>query len=174
MSFQEDEDEEAEVPSETEAGEEDEVDVCAVERIPALCSRYMAQTTPFFYNVRITRALIGCVVFLNKKVKTVMKCHCILIKLFYNKAENGCLLFTLPDPNTESLREFNRNLCKSKNGSLLQLLVNILVLLFECLAQIVLCCSDEENDEDLDSIYYLPVAPEVDDPEETGWTQEVC
>lgn len=35
-------------------------------------------------------------------------------------------------------------------------------------------CSDEENDEDLDSIYYLPVAPEVDDPEETGWTQEVC
>ena len=38
----------------------------------------------------------------------------------------------------------------------------------------VKCCSDEENDEDLDSIYYLPVAPEVDDPEETGWTQEVC
>ena len=35
------------------------------------------------------------------------------------------------------------------------------------------CFSDEENDEDLDSIYYLPVAPEVDDPEETGWTQEV-
>ena len=34
--------------------------------------------------------------------------------------------------------------------------------------------SDEENDEDLDSVYYLPVAPEVDDPEETGWTQEVC
>ena len=28
------------MPSETEAGEEDEVDVCAVERIPALCSRY--------------------------------------------------------------------------------------------------------------------------------------
>ena len=39
-NLQEDEDEEAEVPSETEAGEEDEVDVCAVERIPALCSRY--------------------------------------------------------------------------------------------------------------------------------------
>ena len=38
--YQEDEDEEAEVPSETEAGEEDEVDVCTVERIPALCSRY--------------------------------------------------------------------------------------------------------------------------------------
>ena len=36
------------------------------------------------------------------------------------------------------------------------------------------CCSDEENDEDMDSIYYLPVAPEIDDPEETGWTQEVC
>ena len=35
----EDEDEEAEVPSETEAGEEGEVDVCTVERIPALCSR---------------------------------------------------------------------------------------------------------------------------------------
>ncbi|XP_027059509.1 retinoblastoma-binding protein 5 homolog [Pocillopora damicornis] len=35
-----------------------------------------------------------------------------------------------------------------------------------------LCSSDEENDEDLDSVYYLPVAPEVDDPEETGWTQE--
>ena len=34
-------------------------------------------------------------------------------------------------------------------------------------------CSDEENDEDPDSIYYLPVAPEVDDPEETGWPQEV-
>ena len=28
------------MPSETEAGEEDEVDVCTVERIPALCSRY--------------------------------------------------------------------------------------------------------------------------------------
>ena len=40
MLYQEDEDEEAEVPSETEAGEEDEVDVCTVERIPALCSRY--------------------------------------------------------------------------------------------------------------------------------------
>ena len=40
MFLQEDEDEEPEVPSETEAGEEDEVDVCAVERIPALCSRY--------------------------------------------------------------------------------------------------------------------------------------
>ena len=39
-NLKEDEDEEAEVPSETEAGEEDEVDVCAVERIPALCSRY--------------------------------------------------------------------------------------------------------------------------------------
>jgi len=26
----------------------------------------------------------------------------------------------------------------------------------------------------MDSIYYLPVAPEIDDPEETGWTQEVC
>ncbi|KAM7450910.1 Retinoblastoma-binding protein 5 [Porites harrisoni] len=35
-----------------------------------------------------------------------------------------------------------------------------------------LCSSDEENDEDMDSIYYLPVAPEIDDPEETGWTQE--
>ncbi|XP_029186171.1 retinoblastoma-binding protein 5 homolog isoform X1 [Acropora millepora] len=35
-----------------------------------------------------------------------------------------------------------------------------------------LCSSDEENDEDPDSIYYLPVAPEIDDPEETGWTQE--
>lgn len=35
-----------------------------------------------------------------------------------------------------------------------------------------LCSSDEENDEDPDSIYYLPVAPEVDDPEEAGWTQE--
>lgn len=31
------------MPSETEAGEEDEVDVCAVERIPALCSRYVTQ-----------------------------------------------------------------------------------------------------------------------------------
>ena len=40
MFLQEDEDEEPEVPSETEAGEDDEVDVCAVERIPALCSRY--------------------------------------------------------------------------------------------------------------------------------------
>ena len=45
------------MPSETEAGEEDEVDVCAVERIPALCSRYKTQTTAFLitlrsYNVR--------------------------------------------------------------------------------------------------------------------------
>ena len=43
------------MPSETEAGEEDEVDVCAVERIPALCSRYEAKTTSFL-------TLIGCVV----------------------------------------------------------------------------------------------------------------
>lgn len=43
-----------------------------------------------------------------------------------------------------------------------------------CNSSYVQFCSDEENDEDLDSIYYLPVAPEVDDPEETGWTQEVC
>lgn len=49
--FQEDEDEEAEVPSETEAGEEDEVDVCAVERIPALCSRYtILSLKPFSPN----------------------------------------------------------------------------------------------------------------------------
>ena len=44
MLYQEDEDEEAQVPSETEAGEEDEVDVCTVERIPALCSRYSYPT----------------------------------------------------------------------------------------------------------------------------------
>lgn len=48
------------MPSETEAGEEDEVDVCAVERIPALCSRYKAQTREFFivfrsYNARSER-----------------------------------------------------------------------------------------------------------------------
>lgn len=61
--------------------------------------------------------------------------------------------------------------------SLRQLLFNFLVLYFFsnawCKSSYVKCCSDEENDEDLDSIYYLPVAPEVDDPEETGWTQEV-
>ena len=30
-----------------------------------------------------------------------------------------------------------------------------------------LCSSDEENDEDQNGLYYLPAAPEVDDPEET-------
>ena len=29
------------------------------------------------------------------------------------------------------------------------------------------CYSDEENDEDQNGLYYLPAAPEVDDPEET-------
>ena len=33
--------------------------------------------------------------------------------------------------------------------------------------------SDEENDEDFESLYYLPAAPEIDDPEETGWGNEV-
>lgn len=44
------------MPSETEAGEEDEVDVCAVERIPALCSRYKAQTTALFITLRLYNA----------------------------------------------------------------------------------------------------------------------
>jgi len=35
--------------------------------------------------------------------------------------------------------------------------------------------SDEDNDEDLDQLEYLPVAPEIDDPEEQQWgTTEVC
>lgn len=35
--------------------------------------------------------------------------------------------------------------------------------------------SDEENDEELDQLMYLPVAPEIDDPEEPQWTTtEVC
>ena len=46
------------MPSETEAGEEDEVDVCAVERIPALCSRYMAHNSFFLRCAHITLALI--------------------------------------------------------------------------------------------------------------------
>ena len=37
--FQEDEDKEEEIHSGSEAGEEEEVDVVTVERIPALCSR---------------------------------------------------------------------------------------------------------------------------------------
>jgi hypothetical protein len=37
--FQEDEDKEEELHSESEAGEEEEVDVTTIERIPALCSR---------------------------------------------------------------------------------------------------------------------------------------
>ncbi|KAK3736044.1 hypothetical protein QZH41_012231 [Actinostola sp. cb2023] len=37
-----------------------------------------------------------------------------------------------------------------------------------------LCSSDEENDEELDQLAYLPVAPEIDDPEEPQWgTTEV-
>lgn len=37
---QEDEDKEEEVNSGSECGDDVEVDVCAIERIPALCSRY--------------------------------------------------------------------------------------------------------------------------------------
>lgn len=37
--LQEDEDKEEELHSESEAGEEEEVDVTTIERIPALCSR---------------------------------------------------------------------------------------------------------------------------------------
>lgn len=39
FTLQEDEDKEEEVHSESEAGEDDEVDVTTVERISALCSR---------------------------------------------------------------------------------------------------------------------------------------
>jgi hypothetical protein len=38
---QEDEDKEEEINSGSECGDDVEVDVCAIERIPALCSRYM-------------------------------------------------------------------------------------------------------------------------------------
>ena len=41
------------MPSETEAGEEDEVDVCAVERIPALCSRYVTQKSAFCFTINL-------------------------------------------------------------------------------------------------------------------------
>ena len=50
---------------------------------------------------------------------------------------------------------------------------DFLIIFFFCWYLCFHICSDEENDEDPDSIYYLPVAPEIDDPEETGWTQEV-
>ena len=101
------------MPSETEAGEEDEVDVCAVERIPALCSRYKAQTTLL---------------------------HCNLVALSYNKAENDPLLFTQPDANTQRDCENLMNFCKSSPAARLlfrfvsAILVNISAFLVECLA----------------------------------------
>lgn len=99
------------MPSETEAGEEDEVDVCTVERIPALCSRYSCYLT-------------------QSQSALILESYFSWMMWFLNHL---CFFF-------------------------------FLYLYFR---------SDEENDEDPDSIYYLPVAPEIDDPEETGWTQEV-
>ena len=34
-------------------------------------------------------------------------------------------------------------------------------------SEVLFTISDEENDEDQNGLYYLPAAPEVDDPEET-------
>lgn len=61
-------------------------------------------TQQLFFTLRSYNSrsdwLIGRVVFL-REVNAVMKYHCILVKLFYNKAGNGCSWFTQPDANTQ-------------------------------------------------------------------------
>ncbi len=52
--------------------------------------------------------------------------------------------------------------------NLTQKLLNILQ--YTCImvhSEVFFTISDEENDEDQNGLYYLPAAPEVDDPEET-------